>query len=201
MGTVGRRRSRWLLVAVFAMFAAPILVAWLMFFVFEDWRPAGTTNHGVLVQPPRALQLTGLRAGDGSAIAPDWLEGKWTYVYLADAQCDGLCRDQLYRMRQVRLAQGKNIDRVQRLAVVMNAAGFADAAAHYPGLVLLSGQPEAVAAWMAEFELEAGERPALKGRIYLVDPMGNLMMFYEPDADAKGMVKDLERLLKISYVG
>ena len=54
---------------------------------------------------------------------------------------------------------------------------------------------------MARFEQGADDRPALGGRIYLVDPMGNLMMFYEPDADAKGMVKDLERLLKISYVG
>jgi hypothetical protein len=40
-----------------------------------------------------------------------------------------------------------------------------------------------------------------QGRIYIVDPLGNLMMSYAPGADAKGMLEDLKRLLKLSHVG
>jgi hypothetical protein len=39
------------------------------------------------------------------------------------------------------------------------------------------------------------------GRVYLIDPIGNLVLSYAPDADPSGMRKDLARLLRLSQVG
>ncbi|RRQ22116.1 hypothetical protein [Thiohalobacter thiocyanaticus] len=95
----------------------------------------------------------------------------------------------------MRLAQGKNIDRVQRLLLLAEPAApdwVREAQGHYPGL-LIARPAQAGAAALEPF-------PAA-GRVYLIDPLGQLMMEYPLQADPKGMIKDLERLLRISYVG
>jgi len=38
-------------------------------------------------------------------------------------------------------------------------------------------------------------------RVYLIDPLGNLMMSYAPDAKPKGMLEDMKRLLRLSQIG
>jgi hypothetical protein len=38
-------------------------------------------------------------------------------------------------------------------------------------------------------------------RVYLIDPLGNLMMFYAADVKSKGMLEDMKRLLRLSSVG
>ena len=44
--------------------------------------------------------------------------------------------------------------------------------------------------------------PAMRvDHIYLVDPLGNLMMRFPRDPDPSKMIKDLQRLLKYSRVG
>jgi hypothetical protein len=104
----------------------------------------------------------------------------------------------------VRLAQGKNIDRLQRL-ILWNAAGVsrakqAELDRHFPGQVLLALEGREPRALLDAFALD-GREPLHAGRMYLVDPLGNLMMSYEADADPGGMIKDLERLLKYSGLG
>lgn len=186
------RKSRLILIAVFAMFALPLALAWVMNFA-SDWVPRATTNHGRLVQPVVPVRLSGWHDPRGSAVGAEWLSGKWTLAYRIAGECGEACHQALYVLRQVRLAQGKNIDRVQRLVVLdapASPAWLAEVQQHYPGLRL--AQPEAAGA--------VSGIPA-PGRIYLIDPLGNLMMEYAADTDAGGMVKDLERLLRISYVG
>ena len=126
-------------------------------------------------------------------LAADYFKGEWVLLFRHAGDCGDACHQALYVLRQVRLAQGKNIDRVKRLLLLEGAAMPAwagEVAQHYPGLdIARAAGPEASAAIPAA------------GRIYLVDPLGNLMMEYAPDADPRGMIKDLERLLRISYVG
>jgi hypothetical protein len=107
-------------------------------------------------------------------------------------------------VRQVRLAQGKNLDRVQRL-MLWNTTGVsfeqqAELDRHFPGqlLVPLGGQqPRAL---LDAFALD-GRDPWAAQRVYLIDPLGNLMMYYEAADEPAGMIKDLERLLKYSGLG
>ena len=68
-----RSRSRfWMLVAVFF---APLLVAFVLYYA-ADWRPAGSTNHGDLIHPPRPLPTASLLTPQGTAIAPEVLQGQ-----------------------------------------------------------------------------------------------------------------------------
>lgn len=188
----GVKRGRLTLILIFAFFALPMGAAWLMNFG-GDWAPGASTNHGTLVQPVRPVDATGLVDPTGNALDPDLFRGEWTLVYRLTGDCEATCRQVLYVLRQVRLAQGKNIDRVHRLLLLdttQTPQWVGEVQEHYPGLLI--AQP-----------VNAGgaDRFPAAGRIYLVDPLGNQMMEYAPDADPRGMIKDLERLLRISYVG
>jgi len=195
-------RKRISLVLLFALFLAPLLFAILLFYIFPDWRPAGTSNHGQLVTPVRPLPPFQLETLAGEPIDETFLRGKWTLVYLLQGACDKPCVEQLYNIRQVRLAQGKNIDRLQRL-LVWESAGVsredqAELQKHFPGqLIVPVNNQEAV---IEVFSLDE-QQPMAARRVYLVDPLGNLMMRYEPVDEPKGMIKDLERLLKYSGLG
>ncbi|MGB5725955.1 MAG: hypothetical protein WBM52_01960 [Thiogranum sp.] len=195
-------RKRMSLVLLFALFLAPLLLAILLFYMFPDWRPTGTSNHGQLVEPVRELPPFQMETLSGEQIDETFLRGKWTLVYLLQGACDKPCVAQLYNIRQVRLAQGKNIDRLQRLLVWESGAisreDQVELQEHFPGQVIvpLTGQQAVVEV----FSLDE-QQPMAARRVYLVDPLGNLMMRYEPDDEPKGMIKDLERLLKYSGLG
>ena len=202
-GSASRTKSRITLLFVFGLFALPVVIAWLAFFAFPDWRPEGSTNHGELIQPPRNLQFSPLAAVEGGAVTESFLEGKWTYVLWADGACGDGCLEQLIRMHQVRLAQGKNIDRVQRLVLAqdMTASELRELQAHYPGMRIAHGNADEMRELARMFMVGGEEDMPAVGYLYLVDPMGNLMMRYAPGIEPRGIVKDLERLLRISYVG
>ena len=40
-----------------------------------------------------------------------------------------------------------------------------------------------------------------KNHLYIVDPLGNIFMYYNKDFDAKGLKKDIKKLLRISRIG
>ncbi|MBI5461741.1 MAG: hypothetical protein HY941_06100 [Gammaproteobacteria bacterium] len=186
------KRARLTLVLIFALFALPLAVAWLLNFV-GDFTPGATVNHGALVQPVRPVSAEGLLDAQGAAVDIAYFRGEWTLLFRQTGECGDACHQTLYVLRQVRLAQGKNIDRVRRMLLldgVAMPAWTGDVAQHYPGLTIArAATPKAAAVFP----------PA--GRLYLVDPLGNLMMEYALDADPRGIIKDLERLLRISYVG
>ncbi|MEA3242388.1 MAG: hypothetical protein U9Q19_02970 [Pseudomonadota bacterium] len=199
-----RRRSRLSLIFVLGMFAAPLAIAWLVISVFPEWAPKGKANHGELVNPVRPLPEFQLKTLSGDALDERFFRGKWTMVYLAQGTCDHPCVEQLYNIRQVRLAQGKNIDRLQRL-LLWKAEGTSgeqrsELQTHFPGQVIVPLSDQGSPALLKTFALDA-KQPLDARRVYLVDPLGHLMMSYEPGDEPRGMIKDLERLLKYSGLG
>jgi cytochrome oxidase Cu insertion factor (SCO1/SenC/PrrC family) len=198
-----RIRSRASLLIIFGMFAAPVVLAWLLFFGFPEWVPTTTSNHGTLIKPIRPLPTFRLQSLSGDAVDASFLKGKWTFIYLHEGACDNNCVQQLYKVRQVRLTQGKNLDRLQRL-MLWEAGGVDEARRdelqqHFPGQVTAI-LPDGDSQLLGVFDVD-GRAPLSQERIYLVDPLGNLMMLYEPGSEPRGMIKDLERLLKYSGLG
>lgn len=196
--------SRQAIVLLALIFLAPVFVAWVMHHSTEKgWRPGGTTNRGSLVQPARPLDMpAGMRAGDVSLNA--YLRGLWTLVYIGDADCDAVCNGNLNKMRQVRLAQNENMRRVQRLFLVSGDT-IPDALAtlldkEYPGMTVVTVSASRLEAVTADFAVDEAPVAAAQ-RIYLVDPLGNLMMYYGPDADPRDILQDLLKLLKYSHIG
>ena len=110
--------SRQALVLLGLLFMTPAFVAWVMHNSSEQgWRPEGTTNRGALVHPARPLTMPAdLKIADQAA--NDYLQGKWTLLYIGDADCDAVCNENLYKMRQIRTAQNENMRRIQLLYLV-----------------------------------------------------------------------------------
>jgi hypothetical protein len=174
-------KGRLKLLALFALFALPVAGGWVAY--LTGWVPGTTSNYGALLAP-RPLAQAPLAA----------LRGKWILVQLDGGACDAHCEKKLYVMRQVRRAQGKNMGRVERLWIVTDAqAPRAELLAAIEGTRLHRAEPGLAASFPAE--------RAAADHIYLVDPMGNLMMRFPRGPDPGRMVKDLERLLKYSSFG
>ena len=97
------RKQRRMLIVLALIFAAPFALSWLLFNYTSFGRGGATTNHGQLINPPR--QLADMALHDlAHPDVPASLYGKWNLVYLVDGTCDTRCAQNLYRMRQVRLA-------------------------------------------------------------------------------------------------
>jgi cytochrome oxidase Cu insertion factor (SCO1/SenC/PrrC family) len=158
---------------------------------FNFWRPAKTSNYGELL-PPTALPALQLSAPDGKAFSLESLRGKWLMLHVDYGACGQACRTKLYNLRQSRIAQGKHLDQVERVFLVLDEAPLAPelarefAGTHFLRLSEATPLPP---------PLRVADATA---RIFLVDPIGQLMMRYPPEADPSRIVKDLKRLLKVS---
>ncbi|MFQ5756851.1 MAG: SCO family protein [Acidiferrobacterales bacterium] len=185
-----------------ALFALPFIFAYGLY--WYGWRPGGTINHGELVQPARPIADVTLRTLTGRDIRFHDLRRNWVLVYFGSAECGNRCENNLYKMRQVRLAQGKDADRIYRVFLVTDARSLdrlRPMLVEYPGMQVITGPAENIKTLATQFTLPAGSPLDGLERIYVVDPLGNLMMSYPADADPSGMRKDLVRLLKVSQIG
>ncbi|MBM0104159.1 hypothetical protein JM946_05355 [Steroidobacter sp. S1-65] len=192
-------RSRRQIYILIGAFFAPLALAFILYYGL-DVRPHGSTNKGDLIHPPVTLPEVELPAMADQKLAADALRGKWSMVYIGDGACDDRCRQALTLMRQTRLALGDDLPRVQRVFLVSaNCCDRPYLEAEQSGLLLgRIDNPEGQT--LLQTFPDAARAPGL-GRIYLVDPLGNLMMKYEPDAPQKGLLEDLKKLLKLSHIG
>ncbi len=186
-----RRRGKRIAFAILALCAAPTVAAWLAYFV---WPPQSRLNYGELIEA-RAISDPELRTLDGSPFRLSQLRGRWVLLQIDSGACAESCGKKLLFMRQARLAQGKDAERIERMWLLADAAP-PDAALlrDHDGLRVARapGGP-----FLAEFP--AARSPS--DHIYLLDPLGNLMLRFPGDPDAQRMVKDLARLLRASRVG
>jgi hypothetical protein len=163
---------------IFAVCAAPMILGTLAYYL--HWG-TGSANYGELVAPRKLA---------GPVFEP--LRGKWVFVTLDPAACDAECERKLYIVRQARRALGAGAERMERLWLVTDG--------RWP-------RPQLAAAVEGTYiePLRADDAPAFPGNprrfIYLVDPLGNLMMRYPANSDPAKVIKDLERLLKVSRIG
>ena len=197
-------KGRQQLILLMAFFVAPILIAIILYNTMPAGGPTKTKNAGDLVTPARPLTNVMLLSESGKNYQFSDMYKTWVMVYIGDADCDKTCADVLYKMRQSRLAQRGEHLRIKRLYI--STAGKAKASLKkvlkdHPGLEVVSGNTKDINAVLEQFKLDNKAPAKSANRLYLVDPFGNLMMSYENGFDAKGLIKDLTLLLKISRIG
>ncbi len=198
-------QQRRALVGLALLFFAPLGLAFLLYYGV-GWRPGGRVNHGELIDPPRPLPAVALMRidADGTPVglaAPDLLAHKWTLLYWGAGACGQRCKTDLYNTRQVRIALDRDMSRVQRVFVAEGGCCDSDfLRSQHPDLITVRATPEALPI-LALLRLSPADDPATADRVYLIDPLGNVMMSYAPDARPKGMLEDLKRLLGLSHVG
>jgi len=186
-----RKRGRLQFILIAALFLGPLAFAAWLYFSGAALQPAGRTNHGALLEPIASLA----DALPDSGIH-DYNDGHWLLVYVDEDACDADCESALYRLRQSRLMLGKEMDRVVR--VFLHGETPPDTvflAEEHAGLVTLSDHPT------AEFLDNRKPVDLAGGGLYLVDPLGNLVMYFRPDIDPADMVDDIKRLLDLSRIG
>ena len=194
------RRQRRVLIGLALLFFAPLGLAFFLYYGHFAWHPGGRVNAGALIEPPRPLPALVLPLLDSGNTDPNFLKGKWTLLFAGFGPCAEPCRARLYDTRQVRLALDRDMKRVQRVFIAdtdcCDARLLRDA---HPDLIMIRASP-AVAPLLTLLPMEnpgAAQAP----RVYLIDPLGNLMMFYAADVKPKGILEDLKRLLRLSSIG
>jgi len=179
------------------LFLLPLALA---FFAYYDtgWRPMGHVNHGTLITPARPLPAGTLPrpSGGPNPAAAGTFRGKWTLVYVGSGACGSDCAEALFVMRQTRLGLGNDMTRVERVLLATGACCAGEPAARDAGLVVLDAAGAAAAALLAQFP-DTGRAHS----VFVVDPLGNLMMSYDSRADPRGLLIDLQRLLRLSHIG
>ena len=182
-------RAQLLLVAL--AFLGPLLIASWLYFGGGRLVPEGRSNHGALLEPIVNLG----EALPGSAVTPLY-QDSWLLLYANEAACDQPCRDALYTQRQSRLMLGREMDRLAR--VFLHGDTPPDTvflAAEHAGLITIEDS--------SLKGLLNNKRPAdlPAGGYYLIDPLGNLVMYFRPDIDPAEMVDDIKHLLRLSRIG
>ena len=201
-----RRQGR-LLVGLMLIFFGPLGVSFYLYYGHSSWHPGGRVNAGDLIVPPRPLPSLALPLQSSGETDSDFLKGKWTLLYVQQGPCAEPCRTSLYQTRQVRLALDRDMDRVQRVFIAAgDCCDFQFLHEQHPDLIAIRMNP-AAASLLALLphrgpgNTSAGGSDANAQPIYLIDPLGNLMMSYAPDAKPKGMLEDMKRLLRLSHIG
>jgi hypothetical protein len=187
--------GRWKLLAVIAVCASPLIFSYLTYYVIK---PTGRTNYGTLIDP-RLHPIPALGTTDlqGKPLALEAYKGKWIMLQAAPGDCQQACKDQLVKIRQLRLMQGKGMERIERVWLITdNAPLDIELMKVIDGARMLRVKPEAVKAWLP---VEQGGDAT--DHLYLVDPLGNLMMRFPKNADPAKMTKDIGKLLKASAIG
>jgi len=186
------------------VFVVPVGLAIVLHSLGEGYKTPTTTNWGSLVTPVRPIADFSTTTLDNKKFDRDMLNGKWTMFYIDSAGCNESCFNNLYTVRQSRLGMGGEKERVQRVMLLVddgNNEQLEKIKLEHKGMNIIRLEKDAMTKVMTSFEFD-GLAPAAKAqRIYFIDPLGNLMMHYESDISPRGVVKDLERLLKYSRIG
>jgi hypothetical protein len=203
--TAHDRRQRRLLIGLALIFFGPLGVSFYMYYGHGSWHPGGRVNAGDLIVPPRPLPSLALPLQSSGETDSAFLRRKWTLLYVQHGPCAERCRTSLYETRQVRLALDRDMDRVQRVFIADgDCCDFQFLHEQHPDLVAVRMNP-AVAPLLALLpRRDPGNASGGDGNaepVYLIDPLGNLMMSYAPDAKPKGMLEDMKRLLRLSHIG
>lgn len=187
--------GRWKLFAIVAVCASPLIGSYIAYYVIK---PGGRTNYGQILDPRKyPTPPLGSTSLDGRAVALDAYKGKWLLLQVDSGACAAPCQKKLYEMRQLRLTQGKEMRRVERVWLITDDQPLDTVLMReYDGTRMLRAPQQAVDAWLPA---DAGSTAA--DHLYMIDPLGNLMMRFPKDADPNKIKKDLGKLLRASSIG
>lgn len=190
---INKTRQRLVVSAIALIFFLPVAASWLIYY-FTDIGKGDAASYGELISPPVMLADRELAESAAGGIVHK-LYGKWNLVYIPAGDCTQPCRARLGEMLELRTILGKDAARIQLLVGIAETAGMAESdtfAGGYGDTRLLLFDYAADRAHQGLFEQE---------NLYLIDPLGNMMMKYSATSSTEGIIRDLKRLLRYSRIG
>ena len=186
-----RGSARRTLVLLALVCAAPVIASYIAYY----WvHPTTRINYGELLEPVTTPEIAGRRL-DGTPFRLSELRGRWVLLMADAEQCAARCERKLYATRQARTIQGREQDRIVRVWLLADGAPppTAELGAQHPGMIIVRGDAR-------QWQMLPGPEGAA-GSVYVVDPLGNLVLRYPAEPDIRRLARDLERLLRASRIG
>jgi len=184
------RSVRWQITLLLIVFISPVILS-AMFYLKRDTWQLNTLHYGQLLSPPLTFNHIKFTGGEPRSEINNKFQGQWLMMYVAPDICELDCDMSLYKMRQVRLALGKNMERINRLVIDISPPMNK----HLKDLLKNVYQKTPIL--FTSFYPKA----LTPGHLYIVDPLGNIILDYSPQNKPKHLLKDMKRLLKASRIG
>ncbi len=193
------KRNRLIVLLIFGMTIIPFAAAWLLGGKASFIK--GQVNNGQLIKPiitTERKDLIGIDAFSADNLGE--LKGRWVMMNVVpEADCNETCLEAVHKTKQLLLMMGKDLIRIRRSVVFFKEV-----------------KPESINRWFQEDKVLLKVKPSLglsqkivqlrggqipDGMLLIMDPLGNLMMQYEPGFDPYKVKSDLMHLLRISQIG
>lgn len=185
-----KKSNRRKFLLLLALMCAPVVISYTLYFL--EYRPE-SKHYGDLI-PIVKVNGAGTNQSDNTILRMKDLHGKWILVTIDSGYCDEACQEKLYFMRQVRLVQGKQKHRIERLWLINdNAIPDAELVKQYEGTLFVNAKDSEMLGFIETRESQTKH-------IYLIDPIGNLMMRFPENVDGTKMGHDIKRLLHVSQL-
>ncbi len=193
------------LLLIAAMFLFPLLLAWMMYSGSLDFKPGFTRNRGTLVEPPVPVDWTiatlaqiKTNGASESLSANNELERHWVILKAIPTDCNQPCLKKAAELRQVHLALGHKQTRI-RLALLLENSSPPEQAqnllAIYPQFRLIKDSSNGLPETLLEIQRRPSDQSEIFDGVFMIDPPGNIMMYYQAGGDPNDIKKDLKRLL------
>ncbi len=191
MSNEKKRKGRLQLILLMLLVLSPVIASYI--FHTYNIHPENTVNYGELLEI-KHIEGVATNLEDDTIFRIKQLKGMWTLLMIDSGVCHQSCQDKLYLMRQIRLATHVDKDRVERVWLINdNVTPDSSLVEQYTGTLLVHAKDKDL---LSEFPYMGNQQD----HIYVIDPMGYLMMRYPQNPDSKKMLNDLKRLLKLSHM-
>ena len=188
----------WMMIFLFGL---PYLAAYYFYFNRDEMSLGTQTNYGSIINPVRQLEDKPLTLINGSEFKLSSLQGKWLMFSVGSSECKDSCQDNLYKIRQIKTALAAEHKRVKKVFFLTDNTAmdsFNELLKDYPDMHVIIPSGNNYKDYLSPLSVDG---KAIEDGIFVIDPLGNYMMSFPKDAEAKKILKDMERLLKVSKIG
>jgi cytochrome oxidase Cu insertion factor (SCO1/SenC/PrrC family) len=195
----GKKKNPYTVWFVVLAFVAPVALAYIMFF-FVDVK--SFINHGEILNPIVHISSFKLTDEDNEIIPQAELTFKWRLISFVGKECDQSCESRLYDTRQIHTSLGKDQHRLSRMFIHLEPASeslnkLIDE--EHENVIHVNGDVGVIKkALGVNIRSDAS---ITNNEIYIMDPMGNVMMRFTQEQPNKEFLYDLKKLLKASQIG
>ncbi len=178
------------------IFTVPFVIS---YYLSKDYHAGGelqTSNYGSFINPIVELSQTNFDDYSGENFNVNKHLTKWSLIYRMPKNCLQSCSDEIYLIRQVNIALGKDMNRLERVIVLnqtMLNSEVDDVVDKYPKAIVVKNNSST---FINEIN-KITERHVL----LLTDPLGNVILGYDEGFEGKKLLKDIKKLLKLSKIG
>jgi cytochrome oxidase Cu insertion factor (SCO1/SenC/PrrC family) len=192
------RKPFWILLAICGL---PYLLSWVWYANMDKLPEISANNRGELVEPVRPLENLMLETVDGQILETNFLKGNWVLMTAGTSECEEPCMQNIFFMRQVRRLMGEDREKIKRIFVMTDTQqidSFKEKVTQFGDMDIVSAISGHGKKLIENMTLD---KQTPENRIFIVDPLANLMMAYPQGVNPEDIAKDFRRLLKVVRIG